>query len=58
VVKDPWIGLFADEPELVDEILEEALRNWAVQPLNQKLDKVLLNTDIVSEIFRGINQGL
>ncbi len=58
MVKDPWIGLFADEPELVDEILEEALRNWAVQPLNQKLDKVLLNTDIVSEIFRGINQGL
>ncbi|WP_238360768.1 hypothetical protein [Iningainema tapete] len=29
VTKDPWVGLFAKEPELVDEILEEAIRNRA-----------------------------
>ena len=34
---DPWMGLFADEPELVDEILEEALRNRAAQLFNQTL---------------------
>ena len=35
--KDPWMGLFADEPELVDEILEEALRNRAEQSFNQTI---------------------
>jgi hypothetical protein len=35
--KDPWMGLFADEPELVDEILEEALRNRAAQSFNQTI---------------------
>jgi hypothetical protein len=29
------MGLLADEPELVDEILEEALRNRAAQSFNQ-----------------------
>jgi len=29
--KDPWLGLVADEPELVGEILEEALKNRRVQ---------------------------
>jgi type I restriction-modification system DNA methylase subunit len=37
VAKDPWMGLFADEPELVGEILEEALRNRAAQSLNQTI---------------------
>jgi hypothetical protein len=37
VAKDPWMGLFADEPELVDEILEEALRNRAAQLFNQTI---------------------
>jgi predicted transcriptional regulator len=31
VTKDPWMGLLADEPELVDEILEEAMRNRSSQ---------------------------
>ena len=29
VTKDPWMGLFADEPELVDEIIEESIINRA-----------------------------
>jgi len=29
VTKDPWMGLFAHEPELVDEIVEEAMKNRA-----------------------------
>jgi len=29
VTKDPWMGLFVDEPELVDEIIEEAMKNRA-----------------------------
>ena len=37
VAKDPWMGLFADEPELVDQILEEALRNRAEQSFNQTI---------------------
>jgi hypothetical protein len=37
VAKDPWMGLFADEPKLVDEILEEALRNRAAQLFNQTI---------------------
>jgi hypothetical protein len=35
VAKDPCMGLLNDEPELVDEILEEALRNRAAQSFNQ-----------------------
>jgi hypothetical protein len=34
VAKDPWMGLFGDEPDLVDEILEDALRNRAAQSFN------------------------
>jgi hypothetical protein len=37
VAKDPWMRLFADEPELVDEILEEALKNRAAQLFNQTI---------------------
>lgn len=37
VTKDPWVGLFADEPELVDEILEEAMRNRVSHSFNQKI---------------------
>ncbi|MEQ8998056.1 MAG: hypothetical protein RID53_16310 [Coleofasciculus sp. B1-GNL1-01] len=37
--KDPWLGLVADEPELVDEILEEALKNRRVQLFNEKIGK-------------------
>lgn len=35
--KDPLMGLFADEPELVDEILEEAMRNRVSQSHNKKI---------------------
>ncbi|MEQ8381568.1 MAG: hypothetical protein RH949_04250 [Coleofasciculus sp. A1-SPW-01] len=37
--KDPWLGLVADEPELVDEILEEALKNRRVQLFNENIGK-------------------
>lgn len=37
VTQDSWIGVFADEPELVDEIVEEALRNRVSQPLSKKI---------------------
>ncbi|KAB8318079.1 hypothetical protein SD81_022940 [Tolypothrix campylonemoides VB511288] len=37
VTKDPWMGLFADEPELVNEILEEAMKNRASQSFHQKI---------------------
>ncbi|MEQ9355461.1 hypothetical protein [Coleofasciculus chthonoplastes] len=37
--KDPWLGLVADEPELVGEILEEALKNRRVQLFNEKIGK-------------------
>lgn len=37
VTKDPWMELFADEPELVNEILEEAMRNRASQSFEQKI---------------------
>jgi hypothetical protein len=37
VTQDPWIGLFADESEQVDEILEEAMKNREIQPFEQKV---------------------
>ncbi len=32
----PLLGLYADEPELIDEILEEIMRDRAAHPLNQR----------------------
>lgn len=34
--KDRLLGLYADEPELIDEILEEIMRDRAANPLNQR----------------------
>jgi hypothetical protein len=31
----PLLGLYADEPELIDEILKEIMRDRAAHPLNQ-----------------------
>lgn len=31
VARDPWMGFVANEPKIVDEVLEEALRNRATQ---------------------------
>ncbi|MDM9379142.1 hypothetical protein QUB80_00270 [Chlorogloeopsis sp. ULAP01] len=39
MTQDPWVGLFADEPELVDEIIEEAIKNRASYSFNQKIEQ-------------------
>lgn len=31
VARDPWLGLVANEPKIVDEMIEEALRNRTTQ---------------------------
>lgn len=38
--KDRIKGGWADEPELVDEILEDIMKSRAAHPLNQKVGKV------------------
>jgi hypothetical protein len=37
--EDRLLGLYADEPELIDEILEEIMRDRAAHPLNQRFGK-------------------
>ncbi|WP_445634783.1 CopG family transcriptional regulator [Nostoc sp. DSM 114161] len=34
--KYPLLGLFADDPESVDEMLEEVMKDRAAHPLNQR----------------------
>ncbi|MDZ7962221.1 MAG: hypothetical protein RMY34_30850 [Aulosira sp. DedQUE10] len=34
--KDRLLGLFADDPESVDEMLEEVMKDRAAHPLNQR----------------------
>jgi hypothetical protein len=34
--KDHLLGLFADDPESVDEMLEEVMKDRAAHPLNQR----------------------
>lgn len=34
--KDNLLGLFADDPESVDEMLEEVMKDRAAHPLNQR----------------------
>lgn len=34
--KDRLLGLFADDPEAVDEMLEEVMKDRAAHPLNQR----------------------
>ncbi|BAY92816.1 MULTISPECIES: hypothetical protein [unclassified Tolypothrix] len=37
--KYPLLGLFADDPESVDEMLEEVMKDRAAHPLNQRFGK-------------------
>ncbi|MBE9129508.1 MULTISPECIES: hypothetical protein [unclassified Coleofasciculus] len=37
--KDRIMGMFADEPDVVDEILEEIMRDRAAHPLNQRCEQ-------------------
>jgi len=34
--KDRLLGLFADDPESVDQMLEEVMKDRAANPLNQR----------------------
>lgn len=36
--RDPLLGLFADEPELMDEVVESAMRDREVRPLRLPTD--------------------
>lgn len=36
--KDRLLGLFADDPESVDEMLEEVMKDRAAHPLNQRFE--------------------
>ena len=35
----PLLGLFADDPESVDQMLEEVMKDRAAHPLNQRFGK-------------------
>lgn len=37
--KYPLLGLFADDPDSVDEMLEEVMKDRAAHPLNQRFEK-------------------
>ncbi|MEQ8957725.1 MAG: hypothetical protein RLP02_07355 [Coleofasciculus sp. C2-GNP5-27] len=37
--QDRIMGMFADEPDVVDEILEEIMRDRAAHPLNQNCEQ-------------------
>ncbi len=37
--KDRLLGLFADDPESVDQMLEEVMKDRAAHPLNQRFGK-------------------
>ena len=57
---DNIIGLFADQPDLIETVSEEALQAREEipcgSPVTDVVPKTLLDTDIFSELMRGKNE--